>query len=146
MESLGILSEILKYIKDLGFGAALVSGLLGVIYFAFCLATNSVYSLEYLPYVLTIGAFLGYGIQGIIIVTNNRSNKLKDFQIEKRILQEKLNLIQENVNLGRLNPSQASTITETALKEFVLSDKETESTNILESRKQKQIPQNQEEE
>ncbi len=146
MESLGNFSEILKYIKDLGFGAALGAGLFGSIYLAFCLITSSIPDINYLYLILILGVLFGYGVQGILVLINKRSDKLKDFQIEKQILQEKLNLVQENVDCGRLNPNQASEITVKALREFVLLDRETESTNILESREQKQIPQSQEEE
>lgn len=147
MEWLGSLSELLRYIKNLGYGAALGAGSLGSIYFIICCLTiNNSFSFEYLPLVLTIGALLGYGVQRIVVLTYKRNDKLKDFQIGKQITQEKLNLIQENIDRGLLTPSQASEMTEQVIKEFVLIDKNPVSNNILESREQRQIPQSQEEE
>lgn len=146
MEWLGSLSEILKYIKNLGYGAALGSGTLGVVYIAFCLITSSIPNISYLEGVLVIGALLGYGVQGILVLSNRSNNRLKDARTEMQIVQEKSDLIARNAELGRISPSQASKLTEQAFSELFLPERETESIDVLEPREQRQITQGQEEE
>lgn len=146
MESLGNFSEILKYIKDLGFGAALGAGLSGFAYLVFCLLTNSILDINYLYVILILGALLGYGVQGILVLTNTKKNSLKNARIEQQILQEKLDILWDNVKLGRLDYSRATQITDEAFARFFSSEPEIESINLLQSREQQQISQNQEEE
>lgn len=146
MEWLGSLSEILKYIKNLGYGAALGSGILGVVYIAFCLITSSIPNISYLEGVLVIGALLGYSIQGILVLSNRPNNRLKDARIEIQIVQEKIDLIIKILELGLISPGQASRLIQRAISELLSPDRETESVDVLEPQEQRQIPQAQEEE
>ncbi|MGB5769651.1 MAG: hypothetical protein WBM32_07250, partial [Crocosphaera sp.] len=64
MELLNTLYQSTKLIVHLGFGAAFTAASFSSIYFVFCLAIPSLFSLELLPVVSIIGGLLGYSIQG----------------------------------------------------------------------------------
>ncbi|MGB5771900.1 MAG: hypothetical protein WBM32_18840, partial [Crocosphaera sp.] len=104
------------------------------------------FSLELLPVVSIIGGLLGYSVQGILALTNRNKNRLNEAQIEDQILQNRIDSMWNNVDLRRISESEASEITTQAYRQLILSSQENETTNLLESQEQRQIPPSQEEE
>ncbi|MDJ0598576.1 MAG: hypothetical protein QNJ37_07025 [Crocosphaera sp.] len=146
MESLINLPELIRLIISLGKAALLVAGVLGGIYFASCLAIPSVFIVEYLPYVIIIGAFIGSGSQQILASINRNKTLLNNAQTKDQMLQNTIDVMWYNVDLGRLSNSEASEITAQAFRQRLLSNQETELPNISESQQQRQITPSQEEE
>lgn len=146
MNPLEILSKILAYIKDGGFWSLLLGGLCWSTYLGLCIAIPSMFIVEYLPYATFGGLLIGSAIDKKLALTNNKENILNEEQLKDKILENRIDSMWKNVDLRRISESEASEITTQAYRKLILSPQETESTNILESEEQRQIPPSQEEE
>ena len=146
MNPLELILEILRSIKDGGFWSLLLGGLCWSIYLSLHIAIPSVFIVEYLPYATLGGLLIGSAIDKKLALTNSNENHLNEEQLKNKILEEQIDSMWKNVDLGRIPESEASKIIIEAYRQLILSPQETEPTNILDSEEQRQILPSQEEE
>ncbi len=146
MNPLELILEILRSIKDGGFWSLLLGGLCWSIYLSLHIAIPYVFIVEYLPYATLGGLLIGSAIDKKLALTNSNENHLNEEQLKNKILEEQIDSMWKNVDLGRIPESEASKIIIEAYRQLILSPQETEPTNILDSEEQRQILPSQEEE
>jgi hypothetical protein len=146
MNPLEFTLEILRYIKDGGFWSLLLGGLCWSIYLGLSIAIPSVFIVKYLPYATFGGLLIGSAIDKKLALTNNNENVVNEEELKDKILENRIDSMWKNVDLRRISESEASEITTQAYRQLILSSQENETTNLLESQEQRQIPPSQEEE
>lgn len=95
----------LKVIKLLDTGTALGSGLIGLFYLVIHFFFPAIFPLEYLYIVAILGGLLGFGLSRSIessykYLINQKPDKLKEFQTDKIILNDKLKTLNQSVEIG----------------------------------------------
>jgi hypothetical protein len=112
----------LKVIKLLDTGTALGSGFLGIFYLFIHFFFPVIFPLEYLYIVAILGGLLGFGLSRSIessykYLINQKPDKLKEFQTDKIILNDKLKSLNQSVELGFISESETKEIAKKLLKE-----------------------------
>ncbi len=114
--------ELGEFLRSLGFGGLLGSGLLGIIYLLFPGLFPATVSIEI---ILVIGGLSGAGFHGLFeklvrIITKKLPDELEDFRNNTKITAEKLQILQAARDCEYISDAKASEIREKLLINLLL--------------------------
>ena len=100
---------------------AVISALYGTLYLVMHFVFPTIFPIDYIYVVTFLGSLIGIGVSSVIkFAFKQNPDPLKELSIQEAILERKISVLRENIELGLIEPSKGRELHQKLVEDFLL--------------------------